>query len=599
MHPSLPQDPAADEASKQARNEHLKQQRQSYEYDYEYLKGFALLKSLPSAEQVSPEYAAARLVAISTLLPNSLATKTRALFDPLDELQDYEDFFNTIELPKVASVYQTNDSFAEQRLSGVNPLVLRLLKKEDPRSVVLEKIPSYAPDFEPLFNVPVELENGNIYVADYTGTDPEYIGPSLVQGGSNDNGGRKYLPKPLAFFWWRQNGPGDRGKLVPIAIQLDASEDRLTYKPKNSHVYTRFEKNDLDWLFAKFCVQIADVNHHEMSTHLGRTHLVMEPIAIGTARQLAENHPLSLLLRPHMRFMLFNNNFAHDTLLLDEGGKRGPVSRLLSGNMGESKAILTEAYKKWDIKKFSFWQDIKDRGLDDVVRLPHYPYRDDGKLVWETIHTFVSDYLRHFYENDQVVMADTELEAWSKELADQDHGGKVKGMPDKFTSVDELIEIVTTIIFICGPQHSAINFAQADYIAFAANMPFAAYSDIPEQPKAEQDGALPQPIPVTKEQIMKLLPPHQHAAEQLDVITVLSNYRFDRLGYYDKSFQDLYGQKFETFFTDTGHPEIVNIVQQFQQNLNMAEQQIDANNRKRVVPYPYLKPSLILNSISM
>jgi arachidonate 15-lipoxygenase len=31
----------------------------------------------------------------------------------------------------------------------------------------------------------------------------------------------------------------------------------------------------------------------------------------------------------------------------------------------------------------------------------------------------------------------------------------------------------------------------------------------------------------------------------------------------------------------------------------MVEQEIDANNKKRVVPYPYLKPSLILNSISI
>jgi arachidonate 15-lipoxygenase len=597
MNPLLPQD--ADEASKQARNAQLEQQRKSYEYDYEYLKGFALLKSLPNAEQVSPEYAAGRLASIATLLPNNLATKTRAFFDPLDELQDYEDFFNTIELPKVARVYQTNDSFAEQRLSGVNPLVLRLLKEDDLRSVVLKRIPSYAQDFEPLFDVPEELKKGNIYVADYTGTDPEYIGPSLVQGGSTDNGGRKYLPKPLAFFWWRQNGAGDRGKLVPIAIQLDASKDRSTYQPKDSHVYTPFEKNDLDWLFAKFCVQIADINHHEMSTHLGRTHFVMEPIAIGTARQLAENHPLSLLLRPHMRFILFNNYFARDTLLLDRDGKRGPVSKLLAGNMGESKAILTEAYKKWGLKKFSFWQDIKDRGLDNEDRLPHYPYRDDGKLVWEAVEKFVASYLRYFYPNDLKVQEDTELQAWARELADQNNGGKVKEMPDSFTSVETLIEIVTTIIFICGPQHSAINFAQADYIAFVANMPLAAYRDIPEQPKAGQDGVLPPPIPVTKEQIMNLLPPHQPTAEQLDITTILSNYRFDRLGYYDKSFQDLYGQKFEAFFTNTGHPEIVTIVQQFQQNLNMAEQKIDANNSKRVVPYPYFKPSLIINSISM
>jgi arachidonate 15-lipoxygenase len=40
-------------------------------------------------------------------------------------------------------------------------------------------------------------------------------------------------------------------------------------------------------------------------------------------------------------------------------------------------------------------------------------------------------------------------------------------------------------------------------------------------------------------------------------------------------------------------------VQQFQQELNIAEQKIDANNKKRVIPYISLKPSLVLNSISI
>ena len=34
-------------------------------------------------------------------------------------------------------------------------------------------------------------------------------------------------------------------------------------------------------------------------SHLGRTHLFIEPFVIATERQLGENHPLRLLLRPH------------------------------------------------------------------------------------------------------------------------------------------------------------------------------------------------------------------------------------------------------------------------------------------------------------
>jgi arachidonate 15-lipoxygenase len=76
----------------------------------------------------------------------------------------------------------------------------------------------------------------------------------------------------------------------------------------------------------------------------------------------------------------------------------------------------------------------------------------------------------------------------------------------------------------------------------------------------------------------------------------LSAYKYDRLGYYDKSFRELYQTSFDQVFRGT---PIKMLAKQFQQNLNMAEQRIDANNQKRVVPYVSLKPSLVLNSISV
>ncbi len=574
MNPSLPQN----ETNQANRIDYLSHQQQAYKYDYNYLPPLVLMEEVPAAENFSVKYIAERVIATGELVPNMLSAKVKSLLDPLDNLQDYEDFFTLLPLPQVAKVYQTNDSFAEQRLSGANPLVLCLLKSDDSRTQVLKNIPSFQKDFEPLFNLDRELNKGNIYIADYTGHDGKYLGSSLVQGGTHAKG-RKYLPKPMAFFWWRHSGISDRGKLVPIAIQLGNSPNDL---------YTPFEKNPLDWLFAKLCVQIADGNHHEMNSHLCRTHLVMEPIAIGTARQLAENHPLSLLLKPHFRFMLTNNHLAQQRLI----NPNGPVDELLAGTLAESMELVKDAYQEWNLQDFAFPKEIENRGMDDTTRLPHYPYRDDGMLVWNAIHTFVSDYLHHFYPTPEDLLQDMELQAWAQELSDQNNGGKVKGMPSNFTTVEDLIEIMTTIIFICGPQHSAVNFAQYEYMTFAANMPLAAYRDIPERNSNGKEL-------ITEKEILKLLPPYKRSADQLENLFILSAYRYDRLGYYDKSFQELYGKKLKDVFEDGNHSIVVEIVRQFQQNLNMVEQEIDRNNQKRIVPYPYLKPSLIINSISI
>jgi len=567
MKPSLPQD----DANKQQRTDYLNRQQQAYQFDYNSLSPLALLKSVPASENFSSEYIGERVLATSELPVNLLAVQARSFLDPLDELQDYEDFFRVIRLPQVAKTYQTDRSFAEQRLSGANPMVLRLLSATDPRAEIITKLATA----QPLLELPKLLREKSIYIADYTGTDPNYRTPARIQGGSYEKG-RKYLPKPRALFAWRWTGVRDLGEMAPIAIQLDPKPGSYIYTPSDP---------PLDWLFAKVCVQIADANHHEMSSHLGRTHLVMEPIAIVTARQLAENHPLSLLLKPHFRFMLTNNNLAR-TQLISSGG---PVDELLAGTLAETIEISREACTTWSLDQFAFPTELKNRGMDNTTQLPHYPYRDDGLLLWNAIKTFVSGYLKYFYATKQKLTDDTELQRWAQELSSQT-GGKVKGMPERIDDIQKLIEIVTTVIFTCGPQHSAVNYTQHQYMSFAANMPLAGYRDIPAINKSGF------PEVMTEQKLLQLLPPYKRTADQLQILFTLSAYKYDRLGYYDRSFRELYRATFDEVFEGT---PIQTLVRQFQQDLNIAEQKIDQNNKKRLVPYIALKPSLVINSISI
>lgn len=572
MKPSLPQF----DTNASLRKDALTRNQQLYQFDYDYLQPFALLdggkegEKVPHLERFAGDYTTGRLLASTQIQSNLLTAKARSFFDPLDRLEDYDDLYTILPEPQVAKTYQTDRCFAEQRLSGANPMVLRGLHPADDRAKILEKLPSYHPSFEPLFNITNELNNGNIYIADYTGETDDYAGPRYVQGGTFERG-RKYLPKPRAFFCWRSSGIGDRGELMPIAIQLNPNPDSRIYHPFDPY---------LDWLFAKLCVQVADANHHELHVHLARTHLVMEPFAIVTNRQLAENHPLSLLLRPHFRFMLANNNLAHSRLI----NPSGPVDHLMAGNLAESMEIVKASMRTWRLDEAALPIELAGRGMDDRTRLPHYPYRDDGLLLWQAINEYVAQYLRYFYPTVADIQDDDELQNWAAELVAAD-GGRVQGMPDQITSVDQLINIVTNVLFICGPQHSAINSPQYDYMSFAANMPLAAYRP-----------AIAQAVTVTEAELLQFLPPYKQAADQLHVLFILAAYRYDRLGYYEKSFRDLYQMELADLFAGTPIP---GFVEQFQQKLNWIEQEIDRANRGRVVPYPYFKPSLVLNSISI
>ena len=176
--------------------------------------------------------------------------------------------------------------------------------------------------------------------------------------------------------------------------------------------------------------------------------------------------------------------------------------------------------------------------------------------------------------SDADVAGDPELQAWATELASRDaaqNGGCVTGMPDRIESIALLQEILTTVIWICGPLHSMLNFSQWDYINIP-NMSYAIYGEIPEEVGA-----------ITHETLMSLMPPFSEASYQLWWCKILTSYRHDKLGDYAWSFS---------------HPEAQLAVQAFRQRLQIIERETEARDATRPVSFPYLKPSLCTNSIN-
>jgi arachidonate 15-lipoxygenase len=586
MLPILPQ---KDNVNSDDRKSHLEKNQSLYKFDFDYLKPLPLLDTdpnnkkvdiIPERENFSATYNSEKLAAaVLPLAQNLLLAKVRGLFDPFDKLDDYaDDIFTSIPLPEVAKVYTTDRSFADQRLAGVNPVVIRQLPLQ---SGLGQRFATIAENNKEQFS-PIDLaerlNRGHIYIADYTGDDPNYTTPKSIAGGTYDSKLRKYLPKPRAFFCWRGMGIKDRGELIPIAIQLSGDD--------NSRIYTPSD-DEQDWLYAKLCVQVADGNHHEMTTHLCRTHFIMEIFAVATARQLAETHPISLLLTPHFRFLIANNHLGRQQLV-NEGGR---VDNILAGSLTESLTITTDYYKNWNFQESSFPRDLQIRGVDNPEHLPHYPYRDDGMLIWDAITKYVINYLQYFYPSAQDITEDLELQAWAQELATV---AENKGIPEVIDNISTLADIISNLIFTCGPLHSAINYTQLDYMGFVPNQPLAAYLN--NKPMADEKKDSKNHEPVSEEQILKFLPPYQRAIDQLNTLYFLSAYRYDRLGYYDRTYQELYQKNTEEIFDGT---PINTIILEFQQELKLAGDEIDRRNSKRLIKYPYFHPNLITNSISV
>ncbi len=470
----------------------------------------------------------------------------------VSSLQDYEKLFPEMELPAIAKIFQQDEVFAYMQVAGFNPLMIQRVNSPGDRFPVTEE--HYQGVMGSDDSLAAAGTEGRLYLTDY----------GILEGAINGTypNEQKYLYAPLALFALPK-GSDDSRLLQTVAIQCGQTPgpDYPIITPKSSKYA---------WLFAKTIVLIADANYHEPVSHLGRTHLFVGPFVMTTHRQLPANHPLSLLLRPHFEGTLAINNAAQEMLIAPAGG----VDRLLSATIDNSRVLAVRGLQSYGFNSAMLPKQLQQRGVDDPQVLPVYPYRDDALLVWNSIHEWVSDYLKLYYPTDGDIQNDTALQAWAAEARDY-NGGRVPdfGEDGGIKTRDYLVDAATLIIFTASAQHAAVNFPQKSLMGYAPAIPLAGY--LPASTLKRE---------VTKQDYLNLLPPLEQAQKQINLLYLLGSVYYNKLGEYSQQ-----------HFTD---PRVKPLLQEFQSNLQQIEVTINQRNQHRLV-YEYLLPSKIPQSINI
>lgn len=458
------------------------------------------------------------------------------------DLADYQRQFRTLPLPWPAGVYQTDEVFAQMRVAGPNPLVIRRASADDLRGLALGDRAASIED---------AARRGALFVADYGVL-------AGLQPGTNP--APKYVFAPRAFFEVPAAG---KRSLHPVVIQT-ASGGAVV-----------FPGDGTPWEIAKIIVNMADGNYHELISHLGLTHLLTEPFVITTHRQLDPRHPVYVLLAPHFAGTLFINYAAQTTLITDGGA----VDQLLTGTIESSRQLSASAVQAVRYNASFLPLALAARGVDDALALPDYPYRDDGLALWHAIHAWVTAYLQIYYPTPADVTGDYELQAWVVELASKQGGsiqdigeGVVDGKP-RIESAAYLARLLTQVIFTASVQHAAVNFPQRTIMSYTPAMPLAAYAPFPA----------PAGAPAT--QVLDMLPPLQMGLLQQAVGTVLGGVQYTTLGQYGGELATL---------------QVADALSAFQRALQTIE--IDIQRRTALgerTRYTTLLPSLIPQSINI
>ncbi len=472
-------------------------------------------------------------------------------------LEDYKELFKIIPLPSISKTFEDDLQFANMRVSGPNPLVIERMTEKDPQFPVTDE--QYKSAMETSESLQQAIDDGRVYVADYK------IFEGILQGSYPKE--QKYICAPLAMFAVPEKGHKNYPYLCPIAIQCFQQPG-----PENP-IFT--PQDDDNWLIAKTIVQIADGNFHEAISHLGRTHLFMEPFVVATYRTLPENNPIRKLLQPHFEGTLFINWGAQHVLM----ARKGLVDQLLVPAINASCVAATQGAQSYLFNFYSSMlkKTLESRHVDDKEKLPYYPYRDDALQVWDAIQNWVDNYVKIYYRDDSEVKNDQDLQNWVNELLSHE-GGRVKNISKDGTisTVSSLVEAITMIIFTASAQHAAVNFPQGNIMTYTPAMPLAGYTPAPTRTED----------PNPDKSFLNLLPSIESAESQLKLTYLLGSVYYTTLGDYASDFAE--------------NSKVKLALEQFQASLKKIEEDIEERNKLHPeFAYTYLMPTRIPQSINI
>ncbi|XP_054791175.1 linoleate 13S-lipoxygenase 3-1, chloroplastic-like [Prosopis cineraria] len=495
--------------------------------------------------------------------------------------------------PKIISkdkfAWLRDDEFARQAIAGINPVNIEKLKVFPPVSKLDPQV--YGPQESALreehmlgqlngMTVQQAMDEDKLFIIDYHDIYLPFL------DGINALDGRKSYATRTIFFLTPM------GTLKPVAIELSLPPAGPSSRSKRVVTPPVDATTNWMWQLAKAHVCSNDAGVHQLVNHWLRTHASMEPFILAAHRQLSAMHPIFKLLDPHMRYTLEINALARQSLINADGIIE---SCFTPGRY--CMEISSAAYKNfWRFDMETLPADLIRRGMavPDPTQ-PHglrlliedYPYAADGLMIWSAIQNWVRAYVNHYYSDPDLVAQDKELQAWYFESVNVGHADlrHETWWPPLNTS-DDLVTILTTLIWNASAQHAALNFGQYPYGGYVPNRPPMMRRLIPEENDPEHASFLADPQKYFLNAMSSLL----QATKYMAVVDTLSTHSPD---------EEYLGERQQPSIW-TGDAEMVEAFYGFSNKIRQIEKEIDKRNCDRtlrnrcgagVLPYELLAPS--------
>ena len=465
-------------------------------------------------------------------------------------LKPYRDIYTILKQPPVVDHFLQDDVFSRLRNAGYNPLSIYQVRS-------INDLPFTITDNDLSGNDTIQsaIAEQRLYAHDF----------SFLRKIEQEKNSDKIAVIANAIYYVPSLG----ASLTTIAIEINGD----IVRPPTTMSRTDMEDGSVSrWNIAKMAVNVADSVHHEIVAHLGRTHLLVQPFILATHRQLTKEHPLFMLLNPHFEGTVFINDSAVNNLVKPGGD----VDKLFAGDIESVMKWCSDLVLNNNFNACMPDVDVKSRGIDN--NMINMPYVEDALSHWEALLEWVGSYIRHYYENDEAMMEDDELQAWIEEIVNPNKG-KLKGFGDnedgKILTLDYLIRAVSFIIFSGSVQHAAVNFPQKSLMSYAPSVAGALWRSPPASgvncnPKWWQQSIAPVHV----------------AIEQVGVMEALGSIYYTQIGKYRRN--------------ELPKDAVVQAaLKKYQKKLKDIDRVINERERYEILKYDYLRPKNVPQSINI
>ena len=533
---------------------------------------------------------------------------------PLDEI-DFEQQYKlywTLQpgVPEVMNGFHgdsmDDQAFADQRVAGANPLVLRQAVASDNPFVGGVVAPPELDQraFER------QLADGRIFVADYADlkdlVDPDGVASNPVledierwlediigdlekdapawlyavlelaeellreekhRSSESVAPRRKYMTAPRAYFF---ADPAQDNRLVPSCIQVGQPGSR------DDSVVTPLETTK--WKWARVFVQIADFVHQNVYGHFGGAHLTMEAFIAATRIVLAEDHPVHFFLAPFLRRTLDINQLAIEPPIV-AFGPGGAAEWAMATDRDQLFTMLATQRGK-DFASLALPTDLEARGLleedREGRRVPAFPWRDDALELWKGYEDLAAGFVDAYYPADSDVAGDAKLQEWVGILG-ADSGAQLKMAAVRGRA--DLVALLAHVTYLGSAQHASMHYPIWNFGGFTPNMCGASWAPWPGPADDWESGE-------DRFDIRHTYPPDINVFMQMLLTQPLYDFHPTKLmdlAYLDVP-ETLRNEKTARF---------QRAVERFVAYMTEADARIRAADETRKPSYPYLHPSKI------